>query len=249
MHTGHDWTPAGRNYLNRLDRLRGTRRKRYKDGLWVAGEGQWFESFGEKHVTDAAEFDPRLAVHLAVDSGVHTAAVWFQIRGTGDDARVSVFADFYAFNQRPYDNAKAILARGREFYPGRFDRGSQDPAGDANSPTGIQVTGEYLRAGLKLENWPSYPGSRSDGLTLVDSFVSIDPPNLIVHSRCKHVIDAFANYKREKRAGQFTDNPVLRQHPYEDVIDALRGGLMHEFNEGRRPKPKLIRIPMNWIQH
>jgi hypothetical protein len=244
MWTGRDWTEAGRNYLLRLDRLRGTRRKRYKDGIWASGEGIWFDVFDTTtHVTELAEYNPRLPVHLAVDSGVNTAAVWFQIRGTGEDTKVNVFLDFACVNVPAFDAAKAILKKGADFYGGRFHRGHQDPAGDANSPTGIIVTGEYHRAGLKLENWPSYPGSKSDGLALVESFVSIDPPMLTTHPRCTALIEGFSNYRREKRGGQYLDRPVERQHPFEDIVDAARGGLMAEFSDGRRPKPVFRRVP------
>jgi hypothetical protein len=81
LYDGRQWTDAGEAYLASLDRLRGTRRKRLLEGVWAAGEGQWFDAFGDQHVSDRAEFDRSLPVHLAVDSGVHTGAVWFQVRG------------------------------------------------------------------------------------------------------------------------------------------------------------------------
>jgi hypothetical protein len=107
---------------------------------------------------------------------------------------------------------------------------------------GPTVTGEYQRAGLKLEPWPVRPVA--DGLALVNSFVaSGDPPALTVHPRCRHLIDAFANYKRAKRSNQYIDRPEDEQHPHEDLLDPLRGGLQSRFPEGRRPAPKFRYVP------
>jgi phage terminase large subunit len=235
MHDGRGWTEAGRLYLEQLDRLRGTLHKRLKLGLWAAGSGQWFDSFGEAHVTERADFDRSWPVHLAVDSGVHTGAVWFQVKGDAGNESVNVFGDYYAFNRPAFDVAGEIIARTRGLCT-RSDRGTTDPAGGANNPVGPTVTGEYQRAGLKLEPWPVR--SVADGLALVNSFVAVDPPALTVHPRCRHLIEAFANYKRAKRSGQYVDRPEDEQHPYEDLLDPLRGGLQSRFPEGRRPAPK-----------
>ena len=243
MHDGRGWTEAGKRYLARLDRLRGTRRKRYRDGLWAAGEGQWFETFeADSHVSDLARFDPTRPVHLAVDSGVHTGAVWFQVAPGPHGDVVKVFADYYAFNTPAHVAATEIQATGKRLGVNRIDRGSTDPAYKAATAVGPTVLGEYLRAGLKLDPWPSYPGSVIDGLNLIDSFVSHDPPLLLVHPRCERLIEAFSNYKRAKRGGQWIDRPEDPQHPHEDLMDALRGGLQDKYPEGRRPESKLGRV-------
>ena len=51
--------------------------------LLEVSEGVWFASFDPaRHVSESAEYDPALPVHLAIDCGVsrHVAAVWFQVR-------------------------------------------------------------------------------------------------------------------------------------------------------------------------
>jgi hypothetical protein len=242
LHDGIDWTPSGVLYRERLDRLKGTRRKRYRDGIWAAGEGQWFDQFGDQGVSVEAAFSRAYPVHLSVDSGVHTGAVWFQVRGEGEDATITVFGDYYRFNASAYDNAAAILKKTQELCGGRWDRGVTDPAYQAATAVGPTVKAEYDRAGLKLDAWPSFPGSVNDGLSLVDSFVSTCPTRLLVHPDCQHLIDAFANYKRARRRKQWIDRPEDPQHPYEDVMDALRGGLQDKFPEGRKLAPKLARV-------
>jgi hypothetical protein len=239
LHDGRDWTHDGRVYMARLDRLQGTRRKRLLQGIWSAGEGQWFETFSDAHQSDRAEFDPAYPVHLAVDSGVHTGAAWFQVRPGPDGPTVTVFGDYYAFNLPANEAARQIKEKGVELCGGRFDRGVTDPAGKASSPIGPTVIGEYQRAGLGLDFWPSFPGSVVDGLALIESFVATSPPALTVHPRCRHMIDAFSNYSREKRAKQWIDRPKDPQHPHEELMDSLRGGLLDKFPQGRRPAPNL----------
>jgi hypothetical protein len=243
LHDGLGWTEEGKRYLEGLGRLRGTRRKRFLEGIWAAGAGQWFETFTDAHVSPKAAFHPAYKVHLAVDSGVHTGAVWFQVREGQGEPIVTVFGDYYAFNRPAHDAAIEIIDKSRALCGGRIDRGTTDPAGKASSAVGPTVLGEYQRAGLKLDLWPSFPGSVIDGLSLVDSFVSVDPPGLLVHPSCTHLIEAFANYKRAKRQGQFIDRPEDPMHPYEEMMDALRGGLQDKFPEGRKLPPGLRRVP------
>jgi hypothetical protein len=244
LHDGRDWTEKGRLYLARLERLTGTRRKRLFEGVWAAGEGQWFETFGDQHVDKSAAYQPGLPVRLAVDCGVETGAVWFQVRGEGESAVVTVFGDYYSFNRSAHENAHAILDRTRALCgTARVDRGLVDPSGGDRTAVGPTVLAEYERAGLRLTPWPRYPGSVNDGLALLDSFISVDPPGLLVHPDCQHLIQAFANYKRAKRGGQYLDIPVDPQHPHEDLIDPLRGGLQDRFPEGRRPAPAFRRTP------
>lgn len=242
LHDGRSWTPSGVLYMDRLNRLKGTRRKRYLEGLWAAGEGQWFEGFtAETHVSEKAKYDPAYPVHLAVDYGVHTAAVWFQVRPGYPDPIVTVFADYYAFNRPAFENATAIRDRTRQFTGSyRVDRGVIDGASNSSNPVGPTGMAEYERAELKLEPWPKYPGSVGDGLALIESFVSASPVGLVVHPDCVSLLDAFGNYKRAKKGGQFIDRPEDPQNPYEDMMDALRGGLQDKFPEGRR-KPLTFR--------
>ena len=42
--------------------------------------------------------------------------------------------------------------------------------------------------------------------------------------------------------GQRMDYPADPQHPHEDIIDALRGGLMAALPQGRKPQPKIARV-------
>ncbi len=46
----------------------------------------------------------------------------------------------------------------------------------------------------------------------------------MIHPRCTRLKDAFRNYCRQRRGGEWIDFPA-DGHPEEDLIDALRGGI------------------------
>jgi hypothetical protein len=50
------------------------------------------------------------------------------------------------------------------------------------------------------------------------------------------------NYRRAKRGGQWQDWPEDPQHPHEELVDALRGGLRTYFPNGRCPEPNYARV-------
>jgi hypothetical protein len=214
--------------------------------LGPKADGLWFPGFARaSHVREAAEYDPALPVHLAVDSGVFTGAVFFQVRkGDGPDGdEVRVFADYLAEDRSAERNARELLELARSRCNGRLDVVSTDPAGGARNPVGPTVIGEYERVGLRpLRRWPV--GSVADGLALVESFVepASGGPRLLVHPRCEATIRAFAGYRRARRGGQWQDHPEDPQHPHEDLLDALRGGLRLSYPQGRAPAATLRRV-------
>lgn len=213
-------------------------------------DGLWFPQFDPvANVSQDAEYDPALPVILAVDSGVFTGGVFLQVRHDGSRHRVTVFADYLAEGLDVGRNARALLELARVRCNGRRDRIVTDPAGGARNPVGPTVIAEYERCGLRpLERWPLRPVA--DGLALVESFVrSADGTvGLTVHPRCKHLIAAFAAYRRAKRGGQWQDYPEDPNHPAEDLLDALRGGLVALFPDGRKPaNPGLRPLPASRV--
>ena len=216
-------------------------------------DGLWFPAFSaETHSGPDAEYDPALPVHLAVDSGVFTGAVFFQVarrpspEGMVDEVRI--FAEYLAEGLTAETNARAILEVARTRCNGRFDVVSTDPAGGSRNPVGPTVIAEYERAGLRpLRRWPS--SSVADGLALVESFVNPADgrPRLRVHPRCTRTILAIQNYRRARRGGQWQDYPEDPQHPHEDLVDSLRGGLRDLYPGGRVSRPTLARVPARQV--
>ena len=214
-------------------------------------DGVWFSRFDEsRHVSTAAEFDPRLPVHISVDSGVWTGAIFFQVTPevAGVRARISIFDEYLGYDTGSERAARDILAV-RDLRCGNARiRVSTDPAGGAKNPSGITTIAEYQKVGLvgetgRIEFWHRYPGSVLDSLKLTEGFVeSADGQiHLTVHPRCRKTIEAFQCYSRDMISGQWMETPKDPQHPHEDMIDPIRGGLKLEFPVGRMPEPKFHR--------
>jgi len=207
-------------------------------------EGQWFASFDPaKHVTEEVAFHPALPVRLAIDCGTsqHTGAVLFQVRMLDEHRkRVVVFGDFYSSGSYSAATAAAVKARADELAHGRLDVVRLDPAANARSGIGPAAYSEYERifGSRALGRWPVHPVV--DGLDQIE--ILLDTGCLIIHPRCTHLIAAFQGYCRARRAGMLLDYPAETLHPYEDLMDALRGGIRDVFPEGRRIQPQLRTI-------
>lgn len=88
-----------------------------------------------------------------------------------------------------------------------------------------------------VERWPSH--GVADRLRQIELLLGSESvvPSPFVHPRCKHLISGLQNYRREERQGEFLDTPVDPQHPSEDRVDALRGGVRDAMPEGRKTPP------------
>jgi hypothetical protein len=218
-------------------------------------EGIWFSQFElSDNVSESAEFDPSLPVHIAVDSGVFTGAVFFQVNpgpqwptSAREPLRVNVFAEFLAEGRTAEACALALKSIADQMCGMAPRYVSTDSAGGARNPVGPTVISEYQRCGLVgetgIQQWPRYPGCVTEGLGLIEGLVrSADgAARLKIHPRCKHLASAFLSYARARRAGQWMDYPADPQHPHEDLIDALRGGLRVALPDGAAPAEPLRR--------
>ena len=217
-----------------------------------SGEAAWFPKFQvETHVSPEAEFHPGVPVHLAVDSGVFTGAVLFQVVPTVRDETLTdvihVFADYLSEGLSAESNARAIRLLASQRCHGVLNHCTTDPAGKSRNAVGPTVLAEYARAGLILNAWPH--SKVSDSLALLESFImpSIGKTQLLVHPRCEPLIRALQGYRRAKRAGQWMDKPEDPQHPHEDLVDALRGGLRARYPEGRTAPSNLQFVQANKV--
>ncbi|WP_165221871.1 hypothetical protein [Aquisphaera insulae] len=215
--------------------------------LGPKADGVWFTQYDPaSNVSESAEYDPALPVHIAIDSGVFTGAVFFQVapasrrgeRGSNRDY-VHVFGDYLAEGRTAEACALEIRAMADELCGGARRTVSTDSAGGARNPVGPTVIAEYQRCGLVgeggIQSWPKYPGCVNEGLGLIENLVrSADGgARLILHPRCRRLDVALRSYARARRGGQWMDYPADPQHPHEDLIDALRGGLKLSLPEDR----------------
>ena len=236
-----------------IQKVRATSARTFESDYLCRGpraDGLWFRGWDEAACLDeAAEYDPSLPAYMAVDPGVFTGAVFFQKAespapdGLGVVEEVRVFADYLAVDEPAERNARLLMELARTRCNGKLAASWCDPAGGARTAIGPTVLGEYERGGLHgLRPWPT--GSVAEGLALVDSFAqpADGRPRLLLHPRCHQLSQALRNYRRARRGGQWQDYPEDPQHPHEDLVDALRGGLRALFPEGRRRPPKLARV-------
>jgi hypothetical protein len=208
-------------------------------------EGVWFANFDPaRHVSLAAEYDPAWFVRCAIDAGTsrHTAAVFFQVRRdqATERPRVTVFGDYHAVDVVSSKNAQAIKQRAEELScRGRIDLVRVDPAATARSSLGPAAYSEYERVfGPRLlARWPHH--MVLDGLDTLE--LLLDGGNLLIHPRCIRLKEAFCNYRRRQRAGQWIDFPA-DGHPEEDLIDALRGGVRDALPDGNVLTPYRSRV-------
>ena len=113
------------------------------------------------------------------------------------------------------------------------------------SSLGPAAYAEYERVfGSRLVGrWPQH--LVLDGLDTIE--LLLDTGNLTIHPRCVRLKDAFRNYCRQRRGGEWIDFPA-DGHPEEDMMDALRGGIRDAMPEGCRVEPGLPRIHASRLQ-
>ena len=208
-------------------------------------EAAWFQHFTEqRNVTDAAEFRYGRSVFVAVDAGVsrYTGAIFYQ-HYQRDDYRtvIKVFADFLSVDETSADNASAIKTLSLCLpCDGHIDRVMLDPAANARSGNGPAARGEYERVfpGI-VDSWPLH--RVADGLDQLEILIGSPTrePDLIIHPRCVHLIDALKSYRHAEKRGEILDHPADPQHSAEDLVDCLRGAVRFLMPEGHRPQPKL----------
>jgi phage terminase large subunit-like protein len=200
-------------------------------------DGVWFHRFDPaKHVSEEAEYHHGWPVHLAIDCGLsrHVGAVWLQVRGHDPERRrVMVFGEFHAEGMYSEAAAKAILSHAWNLPSGsRLDTVRLDPASSARSGVGPAAYNEFERVfgSRVLAHWRQH--RVADGLDQLE--VLLDKGLLLIHPRCVKLKAAFQNYVRNRNGrGDWLDEPKDPQHPHEDLMDALRGGVRDRFPEGR----------------
>ena len=214
-------------------------------------DGVWFTGFDPaRHVSIDAEYHPAYFVRCAIDAGTsrHTAAVFFQVRSSpsSDRPRVTVFADYHAQDVVSLKNACAIKSLADQLpCRGRIDQVRVDPAATARSSLGPAAYSEYERVfGSRIiARWPQH--LVLDGLDTIEGL--LDTGNLVIHPRCTHLKEAFRNYCRQRRGGQWVDFPA-DGHPEEDLMDALRGGIRDALPDGNALAPCLPRVHASMVQ-
>jgi hypothetical protein len=159
---------------------------------------------------------------------------------------VTVFGDWHAEGLYSEAAAKAIWSRGQELpCRGRAETVRLDPAATARTGIGPAAFGEFARVfgPRSTAHWPRH--WVADGLDQLE--VLLDKGLLLIHPRCVHLKAALQNYARARRGSEWLDEPADPQHPHEDLIDALRGGVRDRFPEGRPQAEGLRTVHAAWV--
>lgn len=226
-------------------------------------DGVWFKDFNEHvHVTNKAEYQPGSPYFLALDSGVYTGAVLFQIHMKPVEIpgatlqrpsrtvlvpEVHVFAEYLNVNEGLEHTVVALSELMHQKCKRPADRQWTDPAGNSSTSFGMSVITAYEKKGLKMEPWPR--SGVLESLAQVDSLLNPaqGPPRLFIHPECRKLIQAMKSYRRKRLRGEWEDKPEDPQHPHEDLIDALRGGLMAEMPKHLSVVSQLDRVSINKV--
>ena len=199
-------------------------------------EGVWFTSFDPaRHVSLEAEYHPGYFVRCAIDAGTsrHTAAVFFQVRTDPDSDRQAgdgVCRLPRARRGEPEECPRHQGAGRSTAVPRPHRPGPPRPGRD-----GAIVAGPgglfRVRAGVRLANRRPVAAAPGPGRARYDRELLLETGDLTIHPRCMQLKDAFRNYCRQRRGGQWIDFPA-DGHPEEDMMDALRGGIRDAMPEG-----------------
>ena len=211
-------------------------------------DGAWFPMFSlPRHVSSDAEYHSAFPIRVAIDAGTsrHTGAVLFQVRPHSSGwSRVTVFGDYHGLDVVSAANAMAIRDKCMSLTQRGPDLVRLDPAATAKTSIGPAAFNEYAQVfGERITaRWPSH--GVADGLDQIELMLgsAASEPRIVIHPRCTYLVKAFQNYRREERGGECLDTPLDPQHPAEDLMDALRGGIRDAMPEGRKAGPDLRRI-------
>lgn len=108
VNTDGTFTPAGRDYMEKLDALTGIRRLRLRDGHWAAADGVIYSGYDESlHLIAPFEIPPDWPLYLSIDFGYVNPTViqWWRQDG---DGRLYLVREIYATQTLVEDHAKHI---------------------------------------------------------------------------------------------------------------------------------------------
>ncbi|MBQ8508056.1 MAG: PBSX family phage terminase large subunit [Clostridia bacterium] len=220
-----DNTTLPKDYIENLKReYTGVFYRRFILGDWVAAEGAIYPMFDlSKHVSD--KVPEKLHMHwIAADIG-HTNPTAFLRFAVGDDGRIWVLDEYYHIADKSGAKSPKQYARDMRKFA------QQGPPPDS---VVIDPAAEGFILQLK-EDAPELRVKRADnavleGIQLVSS--AIDAGVLMIHPRCKHLIDEIQGYAWDPKAQERGEDKPVKTNDH--ACDALRYALMAHRREINR---------------
>lgn len=125
-----DWTPFGRTYMARLDKLTGPRRDRLRHGLWAAAEGLVYDNWRPGvHVVPRRELPKDWRRIVSIDFGYNHpfVAQWWAI---DPDGAMWMYREIYRTQRTVKDHAAQIgaLTKGEDIEAWVTDHDAEDRA-------------------------------------------------------------------------------------------------------------------------
>lgn len=215
--------------------------RRFILGDWVAAEGAIYPMFEVKrHVSEAVP-DVRMT-WIAADIG-HTNPTAFLRLGAGTDGRIWVMDEYY--HQVGISSAAKSP---RQYARDMIEFAQRMPM----QPDGVIVDPAAEGFILQLKEDSNLRIKRADnavleGIQLVAS--AIDAGVLMVHPRCKHLIDELQGYAWDPKAQERGEDKPIKQNDH--ACDALRYALMAYRRDITRRVMDIGRnnseIPAHWL--
>lgn len=221
--------------------------------LGPKADGIWFGEFdpGPGGNVREVEYDRDLPLRVTVDCGTsrHTGALLYQAAPNRRTGRPEVYVldDYFSEGLHSEANALAMRAKFEADLQGlseKIARVCTDPAASIETGVGPAAIAEYKRVlGEHLVGAAPRRGVK-DGLDFIEMLVKLadGTRSLFVHPRCGHLIRAFAGYRMKRRGGQWLGVPEDPQHPFEEMIDALRYGVWDAYPKGYPQPDQMQRV-------
>ena len=211
-----DNTTLPEDYIRNLKKeYSGVFYRRFILGDWVAAEGAIYPMFDlKKHVSEDV---PKLRMHwVAADIG-HTNPTAFLRLSAGDDGRIWVTDEYYHMASKTGAKSPKQYAR---------DMAAFAAKGPAPDVIVVDPAAEGFILQLK-EDAPNLRIKRADnavleGIQLVAS--AIDAGVLMIHPRCKHLIEEIQGYSWDSKAQERGEDKPVKTNDH--ACDALRYALM-----------------------
>lgn len=219
-----DNTTLPQDYIDNLKHeYTGVFFRRFILGDWVAAEGAIYPMFERiRHISDKT---PEFGMQwIAADYG-HTNPTCFLRLAAGKDGRIWVIDEYYHMADKSGAKSPKQYARDmRDFAEkGPFpDVVVIDPSAEGFI---LQLKEDAPRLRVKRAN-----NAVRDGIQLVAS--AIDADVLMIHPRCRHLIDEIQGYSWDPKAQARGEDKPVKENDH--GCDALRYGMMAYEREIRR---------------
>lgn len=163
-HRAKTWTTKGDEYLARLDKLTGVRRRRLRDGEWAAADGAVYEEFDRAvHLIDRDQL-PELRRRWRVHDFGYTNPYVCQWWGEDADGRLYLTREIYFTRRLVEDHARLIarLSEGERITADICDHDAEDRA-TLERHLGVRTTAAHKAITTGIEAVQSRLRAAGDG--------------------------------------------------------------------------------------